>query len=178
MSVFLGIEKGIVSFNNFMGKVAFILVGVEAAFIVLSVFLRYALNFPFKASTEIQMVIMVLVAFLGAAYVLNTKGHVYVEVFLDRFKPKARNFITGISYLLLGVPYCGILFYLVFLFVRSSYMINEHTQGAFILLWPIKAVFLLGFCMLGLQFLVTGIRSIYNSVVAGNLSSERSLHHD
>jgi TRAP-type mannitol/chloroaromatic compound transport system permease small subunit len=177
MYIISGIEKGIVSFNNFMGKVSFILVGVEGAFVVLAVFMRYVVGHPFKAATEIEQVIIVLVALFGAAHVLNIKGHVYVELILDRLKPRIRNLVTGICFLLFGVPYCAVLLYFIFLFVRSSYLINEHTQGTFILLWPFKAVFLLGFCMLGLQFLITGIQFIHNGVT-GNLSLGRNISHD
>ena len=162
------IARGVEQVNSFLGRLSYVLIAIQAGFVVVAIFMRYVLNDPFKAATEIGQITMVFVSLLGCSYVLKMGGHIHVEVLIDRLNPRARDLITGINYLLFGIPYCGVLFYYCFLFVQSSYSINEHTQGSFILLWPIKSVFLLGFTLLGLQFLISGIRRIHRAVTRGS----------
>jgi TRAP-type mannitol/chloroaromatic compound transport system permease small subunit len=165
MEYIVKIARIIEKVNNFLGQIAYILIGVQAGFMVLAIFMRYVLNNPFKAATEIDQLIIVFVSLLGCAYVLKTGGHIHVEIFVDRLKPRVRDFVIGINYMLFGIPYCGIIIYFFLLFVQSSYSINEHTQGAYLLLWPIKSLFLVGFTLLGLQFLISGIRLVHRSIM-------------
>ena len=158
------IGRAITLLNAFLGHVSYALIALQAGFVVVAIFLRYVLNSPLKSATEIGVIIMVFVAFMGCAYGLQVGGHIHVEIFIDRLRPKVRDLIVGINYILFGLPYCAVLFYFCFLFVQSSYEINEHTQGAYILLWPIKSMFLVGFTLLALQFIVSGIDRIYSSI--------------
>lgn len=155
------IARAVDHFNRLLGRLAYILLVVESGFIVVAIFLRYVLNSPFAAAVEIEQIIMVFIAFFGCSYVLIKRGHIRVELFIDMLKPKTRDLITGINYLAFGIPYCVLLLYFCFSFVQSSYIMNEHSQGSMILLWPIKSVLLLGFLLLALQFLISGIKFIY-----------------
>ncbi|MBW2058667.1 MAG: TRAP transporter small permease subunit [Deltaproteobacteria bacterium] len=166
MSGFARIAGGIDKVNSFLGQVAYVLIALQAGFVVVAIFRRYVLNNPFKAATEIGQIAMVFVSMLGAAYVLKIGGHIHVEVFVVRLKPRIRDFIMGLNYIVFGIPYCAAITYYCFLFVQSSYTIKEHSQGAFILLWPIKSVCVLGFILLGLQFLISGVRLIQLSLGA------------
>ena len=175
MSGFARIAGGIEKVNSFLGQVAYVLIGLQAGFVVVAIFLRYVLNDPFKAATEIGEITMVFVSMLGSAYVLKIGGHIHVEVFVDRLKPRIRDFVMGLNNLVFGIPYCAAIIYYCFLFVQSSYSINEHTQGAFILLWPIKAMFIVGFVLLALQFLISGVRLIHRSLRGA--SSTQGVSH-
>lgn len=175
MSGLTRIAGGIEKVSSFLGQLAYVLIGLQAGFVVVAVFMRYVLNDPFKAATEIGEITMVFVSMLGAAYVLKIGGHIHVAILLDRLKPRTRDFIMGVTNLIFGLPYCAGIIYYCFLFVVSSYTINEHTQGAFILLWPIKAMFILGFTLLALQFLISGARLIHRSLRGA--SSTRGVSH-
>lgn len=166
--------KAIRVVNAFLGHISYVLIALQAGFVVVAIFLRYVLNSPFKAATEIGQMTMVFVALMGCAYGLQIEGHIHVEVFINHLKPKIRDLIVGISYILFGIPYCGILFYYCFLFVQSSYTISEHTQGAHILLWPMKAMFLVGVTLLALQFLISGIDRIHSAMTG---SPRREVSH-
>lgn len=155
------IAASIESVNRLFGRLAYILVGIEAGFVMLAIFLRYILNSPIKAATEIEQILMVFISFLGCSYVLMIRGHVCVDFFMDMLKERTRDLITGISYLTFGIPYCGLVFYFCFWFVESSYIMNEHSQGSMILLWPIKSILLFGFFLLAIQFLISGIEYLH-----------------
>ena len=165
MERIIKIGRFIENINSILGKISYLLILIEGAFIVFSVFMRYVLNRPFKSATDFSQIIMVYVAFLGCAFVLKIQGHIYVEIIVNLFRERIRNLIIGINYLIIGIPYCALLFYYSFFFVKSSYQITECTIGAGILIWPVKGTILLGFTMLAVQFLISGIKFIYQGVV-------------
>lgn len=143
-----------------LGKIAYALVLVEIIFVLYSIFMRYVLGNPMRASVEFDQILIVLIVCLGSAYTLQVEGHIYVEFLLDRVKSKWKYFIIGANSLI-SVVFVGILLYFSYFLVNSSFKIHELTQGMGILLWPVKSILLLGFTLLGLQFLVLGIKNIY-----------------
>ena len=142
-----------------LGKIAYALVLVEIIFVLFSIFTRYVLGNPMRASVEFDQILIVLIVSLGSAYVLQVEGHICVEFLLDHVKSKWRYLIIGVNSLF-GVGFVGILLYFSYFFVNSSLKIHELTQGMGILLWPVKSILLLGFTLLGLQFLVRGIKNV------------------
>lgn len=58
--------------------------------VVVDVTLRFTLNMPITGSLEMVQVLLILVIFGGMAYTGIKKGHVRVEILLDRFSPTVR----------------------------------------------------------------------------------------
>jgi TRAP-type C4-dicarboxylate transport system permease small subunit len=91
-------------FDRFVG----ILTGVAVGLLVPMMFLvtgdvigRYVFNSPIPAVFEINShFLMVMVVFFPLAYVHHKKEHVFVTLFTDRFPPRGRAFLQGISAIL------------------------------------------------------------------------------
>ena len=67
------------------------------------VLLRYSLNCPIHWMLEITEYIMLYIPFLGAALVLKEEGHIRVDLLINRFSPKKKNWINIITSLIGGI---------------------------------------------------------------------------
>ncbi len=167
MSELKKIVRGFERFSEWLGYLAYFICGAGAAFMVVGIFMRYILHSPLKSATDMEQIIMVLVTFLGSAYVLKIDGHVNVDIVFTWMSPRGKNILLGIGYLILGLPYCALLLYYIVPFVASSYRLGERTIGASILIWPAKGLMILGFLLLSIQLLITGIEMLQRGLKGG-----------
>ena len=66
----------------------------------IDVFMRYFLNRPIIGSVEITEFTMIIVVFLGVAYVGLEQGHTSIDILVSRASPKSQAFINCIVHFL------------------------------------------------------------------------------
>lgn len=98
-------------FDHILSATA-IMAGVLIIFLMMGtiaeVVMRYFFNRPISWMLEVLAYSLVWITFLGVAWLLKREGHVNMDAFLVRFKPRTRclvNIITSV----LGVLICAVL---------------------------------------------------------------------
>lgn len=101
------------------GAVAAVLLIVMMLATVLRVVLRAFFNYGILGVDQISGILMVYIAFLGAAWVLRRDGHVTVDIFLTVLSPRARRVLEIVGSMI-GAAACLMISYYSFLAVRQS----------------------------------------------------------
>ena len=98
-------------FDHILSATA-VMAGVFIIFLMMGtvaeVVMRYFFNRPISWMLEVLAYCLVWITFLGVAWLLKREGHVNMDIFLVRFKPRTRclvNIITSV----LGVLICAVL---------------------------------------------------------------------
>ncbi len=124
--------------------------------------LRYVFGAPTIWVFIVSRVLGCTIVVLGAAYTLLHNKHVRVDILYSRLSPRAKAIVDVI---------CAIVFFFPLMYVliltSADYMLFSLSTGQ-IIKWtpwyppfaPLRAVILLGFCMLALQGMAQFIRDL------------------
>lgn len=99
---------------------------------------------------------------IGAAYTLKHNAHVRVDVFYDRYGPRTRAAIDLAGTLLFLLPLCGVIWWLSWDYVMSSWTIRERSRESGGLPWVylLKTLILVMPLTLGLQAIAEALRNV------------------
>jgi TRAP-type C4-dicarboxylate transport system permease small subunit len=136
------------------------LVPLMMMLVVVEVFMRYVLHQPLMVADEFSAYMLVALSYLGLAYTWRQKGHVRIEIFVNRLSSRAYSWIRLL----------GLIFTLIFLIEmdRAAYKmityalkinLRSSTWLTFPLFWPQLTVFI-GFVLLTLLLIADITRAI------------------
>lgn len=94
------LEKVIFPFSRWISVVAMIAAVAMMLLITVDVFMRRVLNSPILGSYEIGKVLLVIVVFFGAAYVMTVRGNVMVDTLARLYPRKLQQIVSGIAHFL------------------------------------------------------------------------------
>lgn len=152
--------------NRALGRVAAWLTLAMTVIGALNALLRYlgrflAVELSSNAYIELQWYLFGVVFLLGAADTLRGDGHVRVDVFYSRLKPRSRHILDLASQLALLLPFCGLGIVMSLPSVQNSWAVWEGSPDPGGLpRYPLKSLLPLAFCLLGLQGLAQSIRNL------------------
>lgn len=103
--------------------------------------------------------VVFLLAF-GATYLRN--GHVRVDMWREGRSPRTRAWVELAGLLALAVPYCAVMLYFGWVFVRRSYLSGEGSPAMTGLpnRWIIKSFLLIGMVLLAAALVATILRLV------------------
>jgi TRAP-type mannitol/chloroaromatic compound transport system permease small subunit len=129
---------------------------------LLIVVLRYGFNLGWIAMQESVMYLHGMVFLLGAAHTLRVNGHVRVDIFYRRFRPKKQAKVDIFGSLFLLMPVNIFIFIVSFDYVIRAWRVMEASQEA----GGIPGVFLLKSLILLFSFtmLLQGIAEVIRNV--------------
>lgn len=84
------LEKAIGKFELFLNYLAVVMLGVMALLGTADVIARYAFNHPIKGALEISALLMAGAIFLIIGYVQSQKSNITLELFINRYPPRAK----------------------------------------------------------------------------------------
>jgi C4-dicarboxylate transporter DctQ subunit len=88
------------SFDRIMNALAFV-AGILANLLMLGisaeVITRYVFRTPLLGMVEASEIIMLYIAFLGAAWLLRSDGHVCMDVIINRLKPRPKGLLNSVT---------------------------------------------------------------------------------
>ncbi|HCH63569.1 MAG: C4-dicarboxylate ABC transporter substrate-binding protein [Deltaproteobacteria bacterium] len=114
-----------------------------------------------NAALEAQWYLFSLMFLLGAAWTLERDAHVRVDVLYGRLSPRNRTIVDLLGALLFLLPFCVFALTVSGPTVWNSWEVREMSQDPGGLpRYPIKAVILVGFVLLGLQGISEVIKSV------------------
>ena len=125
-----GLVQGLEAFNEGLGRaVSWLTLGmVLLTFLV--VVLRYLFDLGWIAMQESVTYLHATVFLGGAAYTLRHDGHVRVDVFYQRFPPRAQAWVDLWGTLLLLMPVCGFIAWVSWDYVLQSWELGEGSREA------------------------------------------------
>jgi TRAP-type mannitol/chloroaromatic compound transport system permease small subunit len=129
---------------------------------------RYLFSSPTKWSYDLSYMIGGTFFLLGEAYTLKKGRQVRIDIFYSRFVPRVKALIDVLFYGLFFLPlWTGMVVYLV-PYVYFSFQLQERSMQGYWqpIIYPFKAIMLIGVCLLLLQGLAEFIRQL-NTVIKG-----------
>ena len=127
------------AFTEILGRALALLVPLMMVATTLVVVLRYGFDQGATALQESISYLHASVFMLGAAYTLKHGGHVRVDIFYQRFGPRARAWVDCIATLFCLFPFCGLVLWSSWDFTANAWAIKESSAEP----GGIPAVFLL-----------------------------------
>lgn len=126
--------------------------------VMFEVIARYAFNSPTIWAWPITKQLFAVFILFGGIYTMLHSGHIRVEMFYNRFHPKAK-FAARLIALLFALIFLGVLAWQATVQAVDSLMIREFAPGAFrIPLYPLQMLVPIAAILFCLQVIVNFIR--------------------
>lgn len=127
---------------------------------------RYFFSSPTKWSYDLSYMIGGTYFLIGEAYTLKKGRQVRIDIFYSRFSPRTRAIVDVFFYLLFFFPlWIGLVYHLV-PYVYFSVQLQERSMQGYWqpIIYPFKAMMLLGVCLLLLQGVAEFLRRLEAAV--------------
>ena len=172
----LGLSSLIDAVNGVIGK----LMGwpILAAILVstTNAVTRKLFSISSNAWLELQWYLFGAAFMLAAAYTLRQNEHVRIDVLYGRVSDRTRQWIDLLGHLFFLMPFSLLMVYYLYPYVMSSYRSGEvSTNSGGLIIWPAKAVLLIGFILLTLQGISEIIKKI--AIMRGLIEDPHPFHN-
>jgi TRAP-type mannitol/chloroaromatic compound transport system permease small subunit len=172
VSGLLGISRVIDSINERIGKITAWAILVAVLVSAINAIIRKVFGTSSNAWLELQWYLFGAVFMLCASWTLKANEHIRIDIVSSRLSQRTRNIIEMIGHLFFLLPFVAVMIYLSLPFFIRSYESGEvSTNAGGLLIWPAKGLILLGFIILGFQWLSETIKRI--AIMRGDLDD----HH-
>lgn len=162
------------SFSEKFGKVVSFIVWIGAIILFIEVFLRYFFNAPTVWAHGYTQRFFGSYFVLIGAFTLVNKGHVRVDVIINRFPFRARKLMDMLNMGMLLV-WCFVLTYEGWAFFINSWKVREVDQSALAHpVYPVKFILVIGVVMMGLQGL-SHLCQDFLDFIEGEPAKDKSL---
>lgn len=169
MKALLSLSRSIDALNVFVGRVAcwavFVAILVSAANAVV----RKLFGVSSNAWLELQWYLFGAVFMLCAPWTLQLNEHIRIDIVASRFSRRVTNIIEIVCIVLFLMVFSMLMVWLSVPFVFESLKSSEtSTNAGGLILWPAKALILVGFALLLLQGVSELIKRV--AIVRGDLA--------
>ncbi len=169
MKALLSLSRSIDALNVFVGRVAcwaiFVAILVSAANAVV----RKMFGVSSNAWLELQWYLFGAVFMLCAPWTLQLNEHIRIDIVASRFSRRVTNIIEIVCIVLFLMVFSMLMVWLSVPFVFESLKSSEtSTNAGGLILWPAKALILVGFALLLLQGVSELIKRI--AIMRGDLA--------
>lgn len=161
MGGLLALSKGIDRFNGFVGRNVSWLILIAVLVSAGNAIVRKIFNQSSNAWLELQWYLYGA-AFMGAAaYTLMENEHIRIDILYGRWSRRVQHWIDLLGHLFFLLPFAGLMVYYLYPWVLRSYRSGEMSSNSGgLILWPAKAILLVGFAMLFAQAISEIIKKI------------------
>ncbi|MEH7829179.1 TRAP transporter small permease subunit [Gemmobacter denitrificans] len=161
MRSLLAISAGIDRINETIGKAVTWLILIAVVVSAANAVVRKVFNTSSNAWLELQWYLFGA-AFLGAAaYTLKQNEHVRIDVIYARLSRRAQHWIDLLGHVFFLMPFVLLMVYYLWPYAMRSFLSGEvSTNSGGLVIWPAKAILLVGFVLLSLQGISEIIKKI------------------
>lgn len=140
--------------ENKMIQASIVFLFIMMLLVNIDVFGRYLFNRPVTGNVELTEMIMVFIVYLGMAYTHREKGHVRVEVFVDKLPKGILSNINNYISLLLSL-FINVMV-MVYSFQQSITTYHDKAVSIYlsIAMWPLPLVVSLGSLILCIRIII------------------------
>lgn len=148
----LRLSTAIDTLNRKVGRLCIWLILASILISAANAWMRKLFDASSNAWLEIQWYLYATAFLLAAGYTLLVNEHVRIDAISQHFSERARAWIDLLSFVLLVLPFCGLLIYLGYELFWRAWVSGEmsHNAGGLIR-WPAYLALPVGFLLLFLQ---------------------------
>jgi tripartite ATP-independent transporter DctM subunit len=152
-----GVEKGFIALSS-------AIIGTMMLITTTDVVLRYLFNSPLPGIFILCEMFMVCAVYLSVAYVQQQKGHVRVDIIIDRLKGRSR-IVIELSILIVSLVAFCLVCWRTGLNAWEAWLTDDHSMGLVEYpYWPAKTILSIGVGLLCLRF-VADIKSNFTQLM-------------
>lgn len=161
MAGLLALSRAIDRINEAIGKMVAWAILVAILVSAGNAIVRKAFNMSSNSWLELQWYLFGAAFMLAAAYTLKQNEHIRIDVVYGMFSRRVQHWIDLLGHLLFLMPFVLLMIFYFIPYVSLSFRSGEMSSSAGgLILWPAKALLLIGFVQLGFQ----GISEIIKKV--------------
>jgi len=152
MSVLLMLSSIIDGINEFIGKWVSWAILVSILVSAGNAVIRKAFDMSSNAWLELQWYLFGAAFMLAAAYTLKQNEHIRIDIVYGMFSRRVQHWIDLLGHLLFLMPFVLLMVWYFIPYVALSYHSGEiSTNAGGLIVWPAKAILLVGFILLSFQ---------------------------
>jgi TRAP-type mannitol/chloroaromatic compound transport system permease small subunit len=172
----LGVSRAIDAFNVWIGRVAAWAIVVAIVISAVNAIIRKLFGASSNAWLELQWYLFGAVFMLCASWTLRINEHIRIDIVSSRLPRRARNRVEMFGHLFFLLPFVALMTYLSIPFAMRSMQSGEvSTNAGGLIIWPAKALILVGFSLLFLQWLSEVIKRV--AIMRGDLPDDYGGGH-
>jgi TRAP-type mannitol/chloroaromatic compound transport system permease small subunit len=171
MQGLLGIARAVDGVNERIGKLVAWLVLAAVLVSAGNAIVRKVFSTSSNAWLELQWYLFGAVFMLGAAWTLRCNEHIRIDILSSRFAKRSRDKLDVFGHIVFLLPFVLLHIWTSWPFFVSSFRSQEvSTNAGGLIVWPAKALVLVGFVLLFAQAVSELIKRI--AILRGDLADE------
>lgn len=152
MEGLLALSRGVDRLNEFVGKWVSWLILVSILVSAGNAVIRKLFNVSSNAWLELQWYLFGAAFMLAAAYTLKQNEHIRIDIVYGMWSRRVQHWIDLIGHLFFLMPFVLLMVYMFVPYTLHSLRSGEvSTNAGGLIIWPAKAILLVGFFLLALQ---------------------------
>lgn len=164
----LALARGIDRLNEVIGKAVGWLILVAVLVSAGNAIIRKMFNMSSNAWLELQWYLFGAAFLLAAANTLRQNEHIRIDIVYGMFSRRKQHWIDLLGHIFFLMPFVVLMIFYLFPYVALSYRSGEVSSSAGgLIIWPAKALLLIGFLQLGFQGISEIIKKI--AIMSGNM---------
>jgi len=168
MAGLLALSRAIDRINEAIGKTVAWAILLAILVSAGNAVIRKTFNMSSNAWLELQWYLFGAAFMLAAAYTLKQNEHIRIDIVYGMFSRRVQHWIDLLGHLLFLMPFVLLMIFYFIPYVSLSFRSGEMSSSAGgLILWPAKALLLIGFVQLGLQGVSEIIKKI--AIMRGDL---------
>lgn len=161
MSALLALSRGIDRFNEVIGKSVSWLILLAILVSAANAVIRKVFNSSSNAWLELQWYLFGAAFLLAAAYTLRQNEHIRIDIVYGALSRRKQHWIDLLGHLFFLMPFVILMISYFIPYVALSFRSGEMSSSSGgLIIWPAKALLLVGFVLLGLQGISEIIKKI------------------
>jgi TRAP-type mannitol/chloroaromatic compound transport system permease small subunit len=161
MAGLLALSRAIDRINEAIGKTVAWAILLAILVSAGNAVIRKAFNMSSNAWLELQWYLFGAAFMLAAAYTLKQNEHIRIDIVYGMFSRRVQHWIDLLGHMLFLMPFVILMIFYFIPYVSLSFRSGEMSSSAGgLILWPAKALLLMGFIQLGFQGISEIIKKI------------------
>ncbi|QPC89414.1 TRAP transporter small permease subunit [Mesorhizobium sp. INR15] len=164
----LALSRGIDRLNEFIGKWVSWLILLAILVSAANAIIRKMFDTSSNAWLELQWYLFGAAFMLAAAYTLKQNEHIRIDIVYGLFSRRVQHWIDLFGHIFFLMPFVTLMVFYFVPYVSLSFHSGEmSTNAGGLIVWPAKAILLVGFSLLALQGISEIIKKI--AIMRGDL---------
>ncbi|ESY93600.1 TRAP transporter small permease subunit [Mesorhizobium sp. LNHC229A00] len=161
MAGLLALSRTIDRMNEFIGKSVSWLILLAILVSAANAVIRKVFDTSSNAWLELQWYLFGAAFMLAAAYTLKQSEHIRIDIVYGLFSRRAQHWIDLFGHVFFLMPFVTLMVFYFVPYVSLSFHSGEmSTNAGGLIVWPAKAILLVGFFLLALQGISEIIKKI------------------
>lgn len=168
MNALLALSRGIDRLNEIVGKIVMWAILVAILISAANALIRKIFSMSSNAWLEAQWYLFGAAFLLAAAYTLKQNEHIRIDIVYGMFSRRVQHWIDLLGHALFLLPFSLLMVYYLWPYTMKSIRSGEMSSNAGgLIIWPAKALLLVGFILLTIQAISEIIKKI--AVMRGDI---------